>query len=173
MGPILLAIAFPACRSASGLEGGVVGGIGHDACAVMLALDVKVQDERGTPVPGAELWELTRPQPDPPLGKAWRLGVTDDGGHLRALDCYMGSREFRFWRPQDEPVVLDLMVLRIGLGAERTTLRPDTVAVLRDGNLLGVSPEEYQLGHEAPPDPERSRRAFSLPVTVTLRHAPH
>lgn len=146
-----------ACRSSQNIEefSGVGGGIGDDICALMLALDVYVVDKNGDPIADAEVWELTRPVSDPP--HAWRAGITDEGGRLHTLDCSMGSIEFSRWSPDDDPVVVDLMIIREGVGARKVTLRPDTNKVLEEGNVLGVSPAEWRLGSPESRLPHRPR----------------
>jgi hypothetical protein len=148
--------------------GGIQGGIGDDVCAVMLKFDLSVVDPAGQPIQEAELWEVDRVYL---RGKAFRLGATDGNGHLEALDCYMGSLEFRFWHPTEEPLQLNLMVLRDGFGIQRLRLSPPVRDVLEAGNVLGVPPGEPFEWSQIKVDPTRHERSFKITTRVTLAPA--
>jgi hypothetical protein len=154
-----------ACRtSGTAMQGGVVGAsIGDDVCALMLEYDLTVSDTHGRPVSDVELWRVGRFHVQ---GKAFRIGTTDATGHLLAPDCYMGTLEFQFWHPEEEPVRLDLMLLREGFGLKRMRLAPPTQEVLSTGNVLGVTPgrsfEWSQVKRSA------ERKAYRVVTSVTL-----
>ena len=155
------------CRTSGAVvEGGVVGGIGHDVCALMLEYDLTVVDAEGQPLPDVELWRVDRVHIQ---GMALRMGTTDFSGHLVAPDCYMASLEFRFWHPDTDPVRLHLMLLREGFGLKHIVLAPPTDEVLEAGNLLGVPPggsfEWSQI--KSPP----AHKAYRVVATATLERA--
>jgi hypothetical protein len=148
------------------VEGGVVGGIGDDVCAIMLTFDLEVSDSDSHPLSEVELWRIDRHHI---AGKALRLGVTDATGRLSALDCYMPSLEYRFWSPDTDPVQVQLMLLREGFGVTHLRLSPSTADVLATGNLLGVPPgqsfewSQVKASHDL--------KSFHIPVKVALDRA--
>jgi hypothetical protein len=111
----------------------------------------------------AEIWSVDRQNL---AGKAIRLGVTDAGGHLLASHCYMGSTEYAFWRPEDTPVALTLLVLREGYGFRRLSLNPPTTDVLSDGRQFEELPGVASLPPVFRSGP--GKHAYHLPVSVAL-----
>jgi hypothetical protein len=91
------------CRSShefeSGVAGGVEGGIGCDICAVMLRIEMLVNDDAGTPVQGAEVWMLGPEGPPLSYTRGWRFGTTDDQGRLSSLDLLYGQSGIPFLGP--------------------------------------------------------------------------
>jgi hypothetical protein len=132
----------------------------------MLSLDVEVVDGQGKPVGSAEVWELMDYSDAP--DKARHLGSTDDSGRFKAPFCLMDTNEFERWQPDERPVVLNLLVFRENLGGTRVAVRPDTFQVLAEGNVVGVTPEEYRRGVRASPNPEIYKRKAPVGVKVVL-----
>ena len=163
---LLVALLFATgCRHSQSdvIVGEVSGGIGCDVCAVLLSIDLSVTDSAGVPVSQAELWSVDQQNL---AGKAIRLGVTDASGHLLAPHCYMGSTEYAFWRPEESPVVLTLLVLREGYGFRRLSLEPPTADVLSDGRQFEALPGAASL---SPAFGSRSgKHTYHLPVSVAL-----
>jgi len=137
------------CKSADfdgglekGVAGGVVGGIGHDVCAVYFVVDVQVADSEGVGVESAEVWFVPqvprwlKNDPSPPARRARLLGVTDPGGRLKAPECYMAGLEFRVEPPQDS-MRFEFRVVREGYGARRIVVDKSSAEVLSTGNVLG------------------------------------
>lgn len=157
------------CRTSGAVvQGQAVGGIGDDVCALMLEYDLTVVDTEGQPLPEVELWRVDRFHIQ---GKAFRIGTADASGHLVALDCYMGSLEFRFWHPETDPVRLHLMLLREGFGLKQIRLAPPTDEVLEAGNVLGVPPGEWFEWSQI--KPTVGRRAYRVVTTAALERARH
>jgi hypothetical protein len=156
------------CTSTHEFEG-VSGGIGHYPCAVMLSLDLEIVDERDHPVADAEVWEIIHTQlSSPPPDRARRLGSSDETGRFKSLFCLMDTREFEDWHPPEEPVEIDLMVFREGVGAAKVSHRPDTMQILDEGNNVGVTPDEYRLRVRAPKDAQRYKRRAPVFLKVVL-----
>jgi hypothetical protein len=137
----------------------------------MLNIRLRVVDDQGMPVSGAEVW-MRDPDtaPDPHIyTKAWLFGVTGDDGRLGEPHCYLGTSEYQFWRPDEKPVRLRFISFRKGYSASDTTLAPDTAAVLEAGGML-----------EEPPGPDHAwkarrwkeslaARAFVLDATIVIQ----
>jgi hypothetical protein len=123
-----------------------------------------VSDAQGRPVSDVELRRVDRFHVQ---GKAFRMGTTDATGHLVEPDCYMGALEFQFWHPEEEPVQLDLMLLREGFGLKRMRLAPPTQEVLSAGNVLGVRPGQTFEWSQAKRSAER--RAYRVVTSATLQ----
>jgi hypothetical protein len=152
MKTLLLLVAgllLPACRSASpesvfesGVEGGVVGGIGCDVCAIALVIDATTEATDGTPLPAVEVWwvppapRLPGDDTETPSGRARRLGITDAEGQLRVPECLMGGSEFRF-TPPGPTVRLEFMLFREGYGSTRVLQEVPSGDVLHTGYVLG------------------------------------
>ena len=171
-GLAVLLLVGAGCRSSrefeSGVAGGVVGGIGCDICAVMLRLEVVVNDDAGAPVPGAEVWMLGPERPPLSYTRGWRFGTTDEQGRLSGLHCYMPSRQYQFWDPAEEPVVVRLLVFLEGYGSKRLVLTPPTQEVLASGGLIVAPP-----GPEGQTMPLKGRgdaesRAYLLQTQASL-----
>ena len=159
------------CRtvaSSGGVSGGTVGAvIGDDVCAIMVRVEAETTDADGLPVPGAEVWELPAPQPDPPRGRAYRLGITDEAGSLKALSCYMSTTAFHFWSPEREPVVIRLIVLKDGFGVQRVEVKPASKEFLLAGSLMDGPPGNgVQMAKSLP---NWQGRWYSVPLKLLLR----
>jgi hypothetical protein len=134
----------------------------------MLEYDLTVVDPEARPIPDVELWRVDRLHMQ---GKAFRMGTTDVTGHLVAPDCYMGTLEFRFWHPEDEPFQLHLMLLREGFGLRHVRLAPPTQEVLEAGNVLGVPPGQDFDWSQVKRGAER--RAYRVVIAATLEATQH
>jgi hypothetical protein len=166
---ILLVPHVLGCRSTA-VSGGVSGGIGHNPCAVMLQVDLKVTDDAGATVSGTEAWLLGPEFPEPAYPRAWRFGLTDSEGRISRLYCYMDTAKYQFWIPEEEPVTLRFLVVREGFGPQRTTLTAPAPDVLTAGGLVVGAP-----GPEGQRTPLQFRpsegRAYRFTAAVSLPRA--
>jgi hypothetical protein len=113
--------------------------IGDDICAVGSRLDIRVTDPGGTPIEGAELWEIDEPHLQPPEPTRARLrGSSDAPGQIDLPDCLMGNSEFSRWQLTPTPVNVVLLVVREGYGSRRIVLNVPASDVLAASDVSGV-----------------------------------
>ena len=169
LGPVTLATSqVLSCASTHEFQG-VSGGIGHHPCAVMLSLDLEIVDAHALPVGGAEVWEIIHTELSiPPPDRARHLGISDESGRFNSLFCVMNTFEFEHWHPDEEPASINLMVFREGVGAVKVRHRLDTSQMLAEGNIVGVTPDEYRSGVRAPNGSQRYKRRAPVFLKIVL-----
>jgi hypothetical protein len=138
---VLIGFAFGAvsCRTTRLGVGMGTSVISDDICAVNSRLDIRVTDPVGTPIEGAELWEVYEPRLQPPEPTRARLrGSSNVLGQVDLPDCLMGSYEFSRWRLAPTPLKVVLLVIREGYGSRRVVLNVPAPDVLAAGDVSGV-----------------------------------
>ena len=143
--------------------------IADDACAVMLTLTVRLTDER-LPLEDGEVWQIEKPRLVPPEPTWARLlGKTNEQGEFATPYCYLGTSEFVAWRPDVDPVSVELLIVREGYGSRRLVLTPPTEAVLARGSLLYNQPGD-RSGPQTLKFREDSRhRTYVLEIDANLQ----
>jgi hypothetical protein len=133
----------------------------------MLQVELNAVDNDGVAVASVEIWEVSRRR----AGEvAVRVGITDAAGHLVSPLCYMGTSEYAFWKPIENPVRLELFTLHEGYASERLLFEPPTETVLADGSQI-ENPPGYPVGDKLRLIPNAAERAFRIQAEISLRRA--